>query len=84
MKSKSEVIEDSEVVVYPNPNNGQFQIDLASETADVVVYDATGKIIVKKSVSDNEVIDMASAQKGIYMVVITSGAKVATKRVVIN
>lgn len=84
MKSKSEVIEDSEVVVYPNPNNGQFQIDLASETADVVVYDATGKVIVKKSVSDNEVIDMASAQKGIYMVVITSGAKVATKRVVIN
>ncbi|MHA3789155.1 choice-of-anchor D domain-containing protein [Flavobacterium hauense] len=84
MKSKSEVVENSEVVVYPNPNNGQFQIDLATETADIMVYDASGKVIVKKSVSDNELIDMAGAQKGIYMVVITEGAKVSTKRVIIN
>ena len=84
MKSNSQATENSEVVVYPNPNNGQFQIDLATETADVVIYDAAGKVIVKKSVSDNEFVDMTAAQKGIYMIVITSGSNVTTKRVVIN
>lgn len=84
MKSDSVTSGISEVTVYPNPNNGQFQIDLASETADIVVYDAAGKMIVKKSISDNEVIDMTSAQKGIYLMVITSGSEVSTKRVVIN
>ena len=84
MKSDSATTENAEVTVYPNPNNGQFQIDLASETADIVVYDAAGKMIVKKSISDNEVIDMTSAQKGIYLMVITSGSEVSTKRVVIN
>lgn len=84
MKSKSETFENSAVVVYPNPNNGQFQVDLATETADVVVYDATGKVILTSTISDNDVINMTSAQKGIYMMVITSGADVTTKRVVIK
>ena len=84
MKSKSETFVNSDVVVYPNPNNGQFQVDLATETADVVVYDATGKVILTSTISDNDVINMTSAQKGIYMMVITSGADVTTKRVVIK
>lgn len=84
MKSNSSALDNSEVVVYPNPSNGLFQIDLATETADVMVYDAAGKVVVKTTISDNEMIDMTNAQKGIYMMVITSGAKVSTKRVVIN
>ena len=83
-KNKTNTIQVSEVSLYPNPNNGQFQIDLATESADVVVYDSLGKVVVSKTVSDNEMIDLSSASKGIYMVVITSGNDVSSKKVIIK
>ena len=83
-KNKVNVVEVAQVTLYPNPNNGQFQIDLVTETADVVVYDSLGKVIVSKKVSDNEMIDLTNVSKGIYTVAITSGNDVTTKKVVIK
>lgn len=73
-----------EPVLYPNPNNGQFQLDLISDNADVIVYDVTGKIVLRKTISDNEMIDLSNAGKGIYMVQITSGTTVTNKKVIIK
>jgi hypothetical protein len=73
-----------EAGVYPNPSNGQFQIDLVTETADVIVYNTIGKEVLNKKVSDNEVINLDRAEAGIYMVVITEGGSVTTKKVVIK
>jgi hypothetical protein len=61
-----------------------FQLDLATETADVAVYNAIGKEVLHKNVSDNEVINLGSVEAGIYMVVITSGNNVSTQKVVIK
>ena len=80
----NKVAETTAVTLYPNPNNGQFQIDLATENADVVIYNTLGKKVLDKKVSDNEVINLNGAEKGIYMVVITSGSSVSTKKIVIN
>ena len=80
----NKVAETTAISLYPNPNNGQFQIDLATENADVVIYNVLGKTVLNKKVSDNEVINLENAEKGIYMVVITSGSEVSTKKIIIN
>lgn len=77
-------METSEITLYPNPNNGQFQLDLATESATVSVYDTLGKQIFNKEVLDNEVINLENAGKGIYMVVIKSGNTVSNKKVIVN
>lgn len=75
---------NNEVKLYPNPSNGQFQLDLVTETADVAVYNTIGKEVLRKTVSDNETIDLGKVEAGIYMVVIASGNNVSTQKVVIK
>lgn len=74
------------IKLYPNPNNGQFQIQLGNSetTAAVVVYDLTGKRVFGKNVADNETIDLGNVQKGMYLVSITSGNTVSTKKIVVK
>jgi len=79
-------LSSKEVVLYPNPNNGQFQVELTSTdaTAQVEVFDTLGKRVFSKNISGTETINLENANKGIYMAVITSGNNVTTKKVVIK
>lgn len=76
----------TDVKVYPNPNKGQFQIQLGASdaTAVLAVYDLTGKKVFGKNVADNDTIDLGNVQKGMYLVSITSGSTVATKKIVVE
>lgn len=74
----------NEVKLYPNPSNGQFQLDFAGENADVTVFDSLGKSILSKKVASQEVIDLGNVQKGIYIVVIKSGNTTSTKKIAIK
>ena len=74
----------NEVKLYPNPNKGQFQLELTGETADVAIYNMAGSLILNKTVSNNEMIDLGTASKGIYMVVITSEGTVSNKKIVVE
>ena len=41
----------SSVKIYPNPSNGQFSVEVETEnnlTADVVVYDLTGRVVLSQ------------------------------------
>ena len=84
MAVNSEVLGD--IKLYPNPNNGQFQIQLGNSetTAAVVVYDLTGKKVFGKNVADNENIDLRNIQKGMYLVSITSEGTVSTKKIIVK
>ncbi|WP_188619529.1 choice-of-anchor D domain-containing protein [Flavobacterium suaedae] len=84
--SAPSTVASNEVVLYPNPNNGEFFIELPSvdANAEVTVFDSLGKQIISKKVTGKESINMENANQGIYMVVITSGNNVTTKKVVIK
>lgn len=81
---KSAMEQKPEIQVYPNPNNGQFQINMENEFADVKVYDGFGKVVFAKTVAKNETIHLEYVVKGVYMVVINTGADSVTKRIVIE
>ncbi|WP_159799478.1 choice-of-anchor D domain-containing protein [Flavobacterium sp. MK4S-17] len=77
---------NSEVMVYPNPNNGSFEINLgnAAQNAEVVIYDSLGKQVLSKKINGTEAINLNNAQKGIYFAVIKSGNTVTNKKIVVN
>jgi phosphotransferase system HPr-like phosphotransfer protein len=74
----------NEVVVYPNPNKGQFQLELPGAEANVEVFNISGTLILAKKVSNKETIDLGNTSKGIYLVKVTSGNTVSNKKIVVE
>ncbi|HEY9176341.1 MAG TPA: T9SS type A sorting domain-containing protein [Flavipsychrobacter sp.] len=76
------------VSVYPNPNNGTFTVslsDLQLENAWVTLYDVTGRMVISRQIyTDNEVISVGNAAKGVYLLRVLTDSAVINKRIVIE
>ena len=69
------------LMIYPNPTNGNLNINVEA-MRHITITNALGQVVYDQDVnSDNEVIDMAQYQTGIYMVRIVTDNGVAAKRI---
>jgi hypothetical protein len=84
-KSFNVITEDEFVInVYPNPNEGNFNVDL-NESAKVEVLDMLGRVVFSESFeSGKQNITLSENEKGIYFVKITSNNKETLKKIIIN
>ena len=87
----SESYEISDLVLYPNPNNGNFNIQFTSTSGNeinVKVHDLRGReIFTKKYLNTglfNENLQLNNAQSGIYLVTIQDGSRKEVKKIVIE
>ncbi|MDD3003669.1 reprolysin-like metallopeptidase [Flavobacterium sp.] len=83
--------EFSDVMVYPNPNNGSFNVQFkntSTDKVDVKIYDMSGRLIFDKNyinqVDFNENIQLNSVQSGVYLMSIFDGEKNLVKRIIID
>lgn len=68
----------NELVVYPNPTNSHFSIDLGQvyENTNVSIADINGRLIDSKSFHQTQTIDFPlEASAGVYLVIVNSGEK---------
>jgi len=77
--------------LYPNPNNGNFTVQLNSDSKNKIsieVFDIRGRKIMAKEYSNtgffNQNIELDKAQSGIYMVSISDGTKKTVKKISIR
>ena len=71
------------MMVYPNPTKGALNINVEGMT-NITITNALGQVMYDSSVAtDNEVIDMAQFEAGVYMVRITTEAGVAVERITV-
>jgi len=77
---------DTELLVYPNPTNGKFSIDLGKvyNKTQITIMDLTGKLIESKIESQTQVLNLSIEQepKGIYIITIQAENKNAVIRIV--
>ena len=80
----------NEIGVYPNPNNGAFNVQFtpSSEKVNVTVFDLRGRVIYDKQFSNNglfnETIQLNNVESGIYLVRIEDGSRKIAKKIIIE
>lgn len=77
--------EKNEVNIYPNPNNGTFNINIGdiSTLKKVIIIDALGKIILKKDVKSNNYF-IENIAVGLYIVTVEFEEQTIHKKIIIN
>lgn len=91
--SLKEVDNNNEVVnlqIYPNPNNGNFSVQLrerenSMENALVKIYDVMGKLVKRETLNqDTKIIEAIDLNAGIYLVKIEIEGKSSVQRFTIE
>lgn len=77
--------------VYPNPNNGNFNIQFNTNSSNgvkVLVYDMRGRSIFENEFSSsatfNQNIHLNNAQAGVYLLTVTDGERKEVKKIVVE
>ncbi|MFM1912714.1 MAG: hypothetical protein RIR51_552, partial [Bacteroidota bacterium] len=66
-QSKGPDISKDSFVVWPNPNNGEFNI-FSDESAEYQIYDNQGRIIQSGTVLANKIENIRISQSGLYII----------------
>jgi len=78
----------SDLDVYPNPSNGNFDVIIPATAGDKVqlrLFDLAGHVVLNKSVTAGKHrLDAATFAKGVYMLELQAADTVITKRVVLQ
>jgi hypothetical protein len=89
---EEEIMELSNMSVYPNPSNGKFSVQLhgiSGVTADLTIIDANGILVEKNSIeiTDHEQsleLDLSEKAAGLYLIRLVTEEDVYTNRIVIK
>ncbi|RXR24529.1 zinc-dependent metalloprotease [Flavobacterium stagni] len=77
-------------VVYPNPNNGIFNVKFnpASNDINVTVHDIRGREVYNKAYTNNGIFDeslnLGAVEAGVYLVTVKDGSKKEVRKIVIK
>ncbi len=79
------------VIVYPNPNNGIFNIEISNKeitNSSIQICNMQGKIILQKDLSNSvnytENIDISNFAKGIYLLKVEIKGKSIFKKLIVQ
>jgi hypothetical protein len=78
----------SSIIVFPNPSNGKFTVNLNSlseENIELSVFNVLGKMVYTTKLNDQtNTLDLSFLQSGIYEGVFKSEGDLVTKKLVVN
>ena len=72
------------VKIYPNPNNGIFNISV-NEEYNLQILDITGKVIYSEVLNNSEnSINISDNEAGVYLIRLTSGSKTINYKILVE
>jgi ELWxxDGT repeat protein len=54
-------------VIYPNPTNDRIHINFSGSDAELTVYDAQGKMVLKDQIQNQAIISLQNLERGVYL-----------------
>lgn len=89
--STDEVDTADDFSVYPNPNNGEFNIKMSSQSnqdINVQVFDIRGREVLRQTLENtgaiNQAIRLDNVQSGMYILNVNDGNRKLTKKLIVN
>ncbi|PWB28226.1 endonuclease [Flavobacterium sp. HTF] len=85
--AKEETVSASdEIVIYPNPSDGNFNIafDNSDLPYSVEIISFSGQIVFEKQNTTSAEVSVQNLSSGIYIIKITKGEKTTFKKIIIN
>ena len=79
---QEEVLTSLDVVVYPNPTDNIITIQLSTDEAELVVYNAIGKVTYQGDVRSGDQISLRDVESGVYFFEFKTQETAIVKRVV--
>lgn len=70
------------VTIYPNPNHGQFNINLPEEDCDIVVFNSVGQQVYSQQAKGMTTLNLEGLNNGVYFVTVKSASAVSTVKFV--
>ncbi|MBL4703753.1 MAG: T9SS type A sorting domain-containing protein, partial [Flavobacteriales bacterium] len=86
MEKQLVIDEQGQIKIFPNPNNGEFTLEMPGNATNIEVFDMTGRSIkFDSNNSGNHVaISLNGYDKGIYFIRIQMGTEVVSKQVIVQ
>lgn len=76
---ESILLDDTTLVVFPNPVVNELRFSTKTELSSVVIYDMIGKVVLEDT-NVKEMINVAELMKGVYFIKATLGTSVYTSK----
>jgi hypothetical protein len=74
--SNSEIIQEKQISLYPNPSSDMLTITLNNLKQDrVKVFNSVGQLVIDEQINHNMVLDVSSFKPGVYSVFTSRGTK---------
>lgn len=70
--------------IYPNPATKAFQVSGIEGTVIISLFDLSGRVLMSKDVTDNEIVSVSSLPVGVYLATIQSNNTKKTEKLVIH
>ncbi len=71
-------------VVYPNPSNGTFNLNLGVGQWNIEVYDITGRKVYENRMDGYSVLDLGRCNKGVYFLKAMGESRGVTAKIVVQ
>lgn len=87
VRKNKDSFSEKTVKVYPNPNNGKFNVELNNfnESAKIQIINSIGAIVYRNSIRNGiSEIEFRKQQAGLYFINIISGKTVKTSKIIIQ
>ena len=75
---------ESNVMVYPNPSNGIFNLNLGAGQWNVEVYDITGRKVYENRMDGRSVLDLGRCDKGVYFMKAVGESRGVTAKIMVQ
>ena len=74
---------DASISVYPNPSNGNVNINCNNNIKSIQLFDVQGRLLETDLINQtNTVIDISGKSKGVYFLKITSDKGIGVEKIV--
>lgn len=76
---------NSSVLLYPNPTSGMFTIkNENNESFELTVFDTKGKVLIQKTITGTETVDLNNFTQGQYLVELKGNSNQITRKIIKN